>query len=77
MCEDTTAQAVAHLTEPVAEHLPGLTIVFRYLLEYMQKRKLNDIGLTRWGSDYADPMTDLDIMIINSSPTTQFSMELH
>ena len=80
MCEDTdSAQAVAQfLQSEWQNNLPGLTIELQVLpkkarLEYMQKGEY-DIGLTRWGPDYADPMTDLDMWITGSSTNySQFS----
>ncbi len=80
MCEDTdSAQAVAQfLQSEWQNNLPGLTIELQVLpkkarLEYMQKGEY-DIGLTRWGPDYADPMTDLDMWVTGSSTNySQFS----
>lgn len=73
MCEDTdSAQAVAQFLQSEWQtNLSGLTIELQVLpkkarLEYMQKGEY-DIGLTRWGPDYADPMTDLDMWVTGSS----------
>lgn len=77
MCEDTdSAQAVAQFLQSEWQtNLPGLTIELQVLpkkarLEYMQKGEY-DIGLTRWGPDYADPITDLDMWVTGS--TTNYS----
>ncbi len=80
MCEDTdSAQAVAQFLQSEWQtNLPGLTIELQVLpkkarLEYMQNGEY-DIGLTRWGPDYADPMTDLDMWVTGSSTNySQFS----
>ena len=54
-----SAQAVAQfLQSEWQNNLPGLTIELQVLpkkarLEYMQKGEY-DIGLTRWGPDYAE-----------------------
>lgn len=73
MCEDTdSAQAVAQFLQSEWQtNLPGLTIELQVLpkkarLEYMKKGEY-DVGLTRWGPDYADPITDLDMWVTGSS----------
>ena len=73
MCEDTdSCQAVAQFLQSEWQtNLPGLTIELQVLpkkarLEYMQNGEY-DLGLTRWGPDYADPMTDLDMWVTGSS----------
>lgn len=73
MCEDTdSAQGVAQFLQSEWQtNLEGLTVELQVLpkkarLEYMQKGEY-DIGLTRWGPDYADPMTDPDMWVTGSS----------
>ncbi len=73
MCEDTdSAQGVAQFLQSEWQtNLEGLKVELQVLpkkarLEYMQKGEY-DVGLTRWGPDYADPMTDLDMWVTGSS----------
>jgi len=70
--EDTeSAQNVAQFIQSeVQTNLPGLTINIETMpkknrVERMQAGEF-ELGLTRWGPDYADPMTYLDMWITNS-----------
>jgi len=72
LCDDTeSCQAVAQfLQSEWQKNLPGLTITLQVepkkaRLADMQKGNF-DIGLTRWGPDYADPMTDMDLWTSDS-----------
>ena len=71
-CDDPeSCQLIAQfLQDQWQTNLPGLTIELKVepkkaRLDDMQKGNF-DIGLTRWGPDYADPMTYLDIWETNS-----------
>ena len=71
-CDDPeSCQLIAQfLQDQWQTNLPGLTIELKVepkkaRLDDMQKGNY-DIGLTRWGPDYADPMTYLDIWESNS-----------
>lgn len=77
MCEDTdTVQQVAQFLQSQWQtNLPGLTIE---LTVEPKKARLADmsagnyqLGLTRWGPDYGDPMTYLDLF--ESSATANYS----
>lgn len=70
--EDTeSAQNVAQFIQSeVQTNLPGLTINIETMpkknrVERMQSGEF-ELGLTRWGPDYADPMTYLDMWITDS-----------
>lgn len=72
LCEDTdSAQAVAQFLQSEWQtNLPGLTIE---LMVEPKTARLEDmrngnyeIGLTRWGPDYGDPMTYMDIWATES-----------
>lgn len=60
---DTCAKVAAFLQDQIQTKLPGVTISIRTV----SRKQLNDdmrageynIGLTRWGADYLDPMTFL------------------
>ena len=75
-CDDPeSCQLIAQfLQDQWQTNLPGLTIELKVepkkaRLDDMQKGNF-DIGLTRWGPDYADPMTYLDIW--ESSSVTNY-----
>lgn len=70
--EDTeSAQNVAQFIQSeIQKNLPGLTINIETMpkknrVERMQAGEF-ELGLTRWGPDYADPMTYLDMWITGS-----------
>lgn len=70
--EDTeSAQNVAQFIQSeIQTNLPGLTINIETMpkknrVERMQSGEF-ELGLTRWGPDYADPMTYLDMWITDS-----------
>jgi oligopeptide transport system substrate-binding protein len=71
--EDTeSAQNVAQFIQAeIQKTLPGVTIKLEAMpkknrVERMQKGEY-EVGLTRWGPDYADPMTYLDMWVTGSS----------
>lgn len=73
LVEDTeSAQNVAQFIQSeIQTTLPGITIELEVLpkknrVERMQEGTY-ELGLTRWGPDYADPMTYLDMWITDSS----------
>lgn len=73
MVEDTeSAQNVAQFIQSEIQNtLPGVTIKLEVMpkknrLERMRKGEY-ELGLTRWGPDYADPMTYLDMWITGAS----------
>ncbi len=73
VCEDSeTAQQVAQFIQnELQTNLEGLKINLtvepkKARLEDMREGNY-DIGLTRWGADYADPMTYLDMFITDSA----------
>jgi oligopeptide transport system substrate-binding protein len=73
LVEDTeSAQNVAQFIQSeIQTTLPGVTIKLEVMpkknrLERMREGKY-DLGLTRWGPDYADPMTYLDMWITGAS----------
>lgn len=71
--EDTeSAQNVAQFIQAeIQTTLPGITIKLEVMpkknrVERMQEGEF-ELGLTRWGPDYSDPMTYLDMWITDSS----------
>ena len=73
VCEDSeSAQLVAQfIMDQWMTNLPGLTV---NLVVEPKKARLEDmrngdfdLGLTRWGADYADPMTYLDMFVTGST----------
>ncbi len=70
--EDTeSAQNVAQFIQAeIQKTLPGVTIKLEVMPKKNRVERLQDgtfeLGLTRWGPDYADPMTYLDMWITNS-----------
>ena len=70
--EDTeSAQNVAQFIQSeIQTNLPGVTIQLEVLpkknrVDRMQNGEF-ELGLTRWGPDYADPMTYLDMWVTNN-----------
>lgn len=77
VCEDSdSAQNVAQfLQSEWMNNLPGLTVTLKVepkkaRLEDMREGNFQ-LGLTRWGPDYADPMTYIDMYLSDS--TTNYS----
>lgn len=70
--EDTeSAQNVAQFIQSeIQTNLPGLTINIETMPKKNRVERMQDgefeLGLTRWGPDYADPMTYLDMWITGS-----------
>lgn len=70
--EDTeSAQNVAQFIQAqVQENLPGFTIELEVMPKKNRVERMQagdyEIGLTRWGPDYADPMTYLDMWTTDS-----------
>lgn len=71
--DDTTIQqnVAAVIKEELESTLPGLTIDLRVEPKKQRVQDLQDgtfqIGLTRWGPDYADPMTYLGMWVTDNS----------
>lgn len=68
---DSAQQVAQFLQNEWQTNLEGLTVTIKVepkkaRLEDMQNGNYQ-LGLTRWGPDYADPMTDLDCFITGSS----------
>ncbi|MCQ2427838.1 MAG: ABC transporter substrate-binding protein, partial [Clostridia bacterium] len=68
---DEVAKVAQAIKEQLEKNLPGLTVTLNPM---MKSERLNnmqndnyDIALTRWGPDYADPMTYLGMWITNNS----------
>lgn len=71
--EDTEAskKVAEYLKSEIETNLPGVTLTLKQQpkksrLQLMQKGEF-DLGLTRWGPDYADPMTYLDMWVSGAS----------
>ncbi|WP_294378492.1 peptide ABC transporter substrate-binding protein [uncultured Clostridium sp.] len=70
--EDTeAAQNVAQFIQSeIQTNLPGVTIELEVLPKKNRVERLQngefELGLTRWGPDYADPMTYLDMWVTNN-----------
>ena len=71
--EDTEAskKVAEYLKSEIETNLPGVTLTLKQQpkksrLQLMQRGEF-DLGLTRWGPDYADPMTYLDMWITGAS----------
>lgn len=71
--EDTEAskKVAEYLKSEIETNLPGMTINLKQQpkkarLQLMQNG-VYELGLTRWGPDYADPMTYLDMWITGAS----------
>jgi len=71
--DDTTIQqnVAAVIKEELESTLPGLTIDLRVEPKKQRVQDMQDgtfqIGLTRWGPDYADPMTYLGMWVTDNS----------
>ena len=71
--EDTEAskKVAEYLKSEIETNLPGVTLTLKQQpkksrLQLMQRGEF-DLGLTRWGPDYADPMTYLDMWTTNAA----------
>lgn len=71
--DDTTFQqnVAAVVKEQIEKTLPGVTINLRVEPKKQRVQDMQDgtfqLGLTRWGPDYADPMTYLGMWVTNNS----------
>lgn len=71
--DDTTIQqnVAAVIKEQIEKNLPGVTLDLRVEPKKQRVRDMHDgtfeLGLTRWGPDYADPMTYLGMWVTNNS----------
>lgn len=71
--EDTEAskKVAEYLKSEIETNLVGMTINLKQQPKkarlQLMRNKTYDIGLTRWGPDYADPMTYLDLWITGGS----------
>ncbi|MDR3173555.1 MAG: ABC transporter substrate-binding protein, partial [Treponema sp.] len=68
LCEDSeAAQAVAQFLQAQFQNLPGLTIRVEPMPKESKGEKTRagefDLNLHRWGGDYRDPLTYLDLWI--------------
>lgn len=68
---DSTPLVAQYLQSEIENNLPGVTITLKSQpkksrTELMQNREYQ-LGLTRWGPDYADPMTYLDMWVTGST----------
>ncbi|MBR1584572.1 MAG: peptide ABC transporter substrate-binding protein [Clostridia bacterium] len=68
---DEVAKVAQAIKEDVEDALPGLTINLQPMTKAERLDKMQndnyDVALTRWGPDYADPMTYLGMWITNNS----------
>ncbi|MBQ3404722.1 MAG: peptide ABC transporter substrate-binding protein [Oscillospiraceae bacterium] len=68
---DEVAKIAQAIKAQVEENLPGVTINLQPMTKAERLDKMQndnyDIALTRWGPDYADPMTYLGMWITNNS----------
>ncbi|MBQ9251273.1 MAG: peptide ABC transporter substrate-binding protein [Clostridia bacterium] len=68
---DEVAKVAQAIKEDVEDLLPGVTINLQSMTKTERLDKMQndnyDIALTRWGPDYADPMTYLGMWITNNS----------
>lgn len=68
---DEVAKVAQAIKSQVEENLPGLTINLQPMTKAERLDKMQndnyDVALTRWGPDYADPMTYLGMWITNNS----------
>ena len=68
---DEVAKVAQAIKSDVEENLPGVTINLQPMTKAERLDKMQndnyDIALTRWGPDYADPMTYLGMWITNNS----------
>jgi len=71
--DDTTVQqnVAAVIKEQLEKNLPGIKLNLRVEPKKQRVQDMQDgtfeIGLTRWGPDYADPMTYLGMWVTNNS----------
>ena len=67
---DEVAKVAQAIKDQVEKNLPGITINLQSMPKNERLDKLQndnyDIGLTRWGPDYADPMTYLGMWITDN-----------
>lgn len=68
---DEVAKVAQAIKAQVEENLPGLTINLQPMTKAERLDKMQndnyDVALTRWGPDYADPMTYMGMWITNNS----------
>ena len=68
---DEVAKVAQAIKSQVEENLPGLTINLQPMTKAERIDKMQndnfDVALTRWGPDYADPMTYLGMWITDNS----------
>lgn len=68
---DEVAKVAQAIKSQVEENLPGLTINLQPMTKSERLDKMQndnyDVALTRWGPDYADPMTYLGMWITDNS----------
>ena len=68
---DEVAKVAQAIKEDVEDALPGLTINLQPMTKAERLDKMQndnyDVALTRWGPDYADPMTYLGMWVTNNS----------
>jgi oligopeptide transport system substrate-binding protein len=68
---DEVAKVAQAIKADVEENLPGVTINLQPMTKAERLDKMQndnyDVALTRWGPDYADPMTYLGMWITNNS----------
>ena len=73
---DDVAKVAQAIKSEVEEVLPGVTINLQPMTKAERLDKMQndnyDIALTRWGPDYADPMTYLGMWITNNSTNYGF-----
>lgn len=71
--DDTTVQqnVAAVIKEQLEKNLPGVTVNLRVEPKKQRVQDMQDgtfqLGLTRWGPDYADPMTYLGMWVTDNS----------
>jgi oligopeptide transport system substrate-binding protein len=68
LCEDTEfAQGIAQFLQAQLQNLPGLTIRISSMPKKSQGERANagdfDLNIHRWGGDYRDPLTYLDLWL--------------
>lgn len=68
---DEVAKVAQAIKSQVEQYLPGLTINLQPMTKAERLDKMQndnyDVALTRWGPDYADPMTYMGMWITNNS----------
>ncbi len=69
--DDAPQKVATVLQEQLQNTLPGLTITIKVEPKKQRVQDMQDgnfqLGLTRWGPDYADPMTYLGMWVTNNS----------